>query len=158
MTIDSIINQDDKIEQLSDIEAIDAWVRFKLMRNVINAQNPRFVATDLCDKFEQHLSEFNGTGIYLVVSEVTDRNSSLARGIVNSEGPDNALFLFKRWTNSEMSVEDRLIGVRSQLRTASRQIGMPDTNVARDRVKYHSENDIPEYEVSSEDLENYLEN
>lgn len=165
--MDDILQMDDAVDTLSPLQVKDAWARMRLMRTFIDANGSRWIATDECDDVEGMLSRYAPQGIKEATIAAVGRGP-LSRAFGWEAGRGNIETAFAQmmldkcvdgysaartptenvYTEYEMVVEqldggeERLVEkARAELKNALRGCGMPDINVARERVRAHARGD-----------------
>ena len=133
--INSVLQMDDAVDNLTDQEVKDAWVRGQFMYQIIRANDPRFMRTDTCDSVEQVLSEMTNAGLKRASIEGLGREHPVTQSLGWEDGPGNIETLFERLTSTDVEMDD----VRANLKSALRGSGMPRINVMRSRVRQHSQ-------------------
>lgn len=137
----AFLQQDDKVDALTDFQVKDVVARGEFMQQIIKANGPAFMRSADCDEVEELLKEGSGESIIQAAIAGLGRHHSVVDTLGWEAGPGNAETLFARWMNVDDYSEEELVeAARKNIKDALRGCGMPRINVMRDRVDYHIEN------------------
>lgn len=134
--MDRILNMDDAVDELSDSEVKDVWVRGQFAREIFRA-NSRLLASEESDGIEQRLGQMHSGVFKELAVRYAGQDSELAAGLSWEDDRENVRYLWDRWTKDD--VENPVEAARERIKTALRGCGMPRINIMRDRVRYHQE-------------------
>jgi hypothetical protein len=62
-----ILNMDEAVDELADIQVIDAWVRGQFVHKILRGKGPRYMHTDEFDEIEKLLKDATGSGLKQVI-------------------------------------------------------------------------------------------
>ena len=136
-----LLQQDDRIDALSDQQVKDAYARGKFMQAIIKAHGSggRYMMTDECDEVEDKLSDGGNWMLPGIATKALGRGHNITRMLTAADTEEELIdVLFRRFTREDMSKERLIEEARKELKNALRGTGMPRINVMRDRVQIHS--------------------
>ena len=134
-SINQVLQMDDAVDELSESEVKDVWVRGNFMHQIIRANGPEFMRTDECDHLEQILKETDNAGLMQASIIGLGREHSVTQSLGWENGPGNVETLRERLTANDVSVDE----LRENLKSTLRGSGMPRISVMRSRVRYYVE-------------------
>lgn len=150
-SIEDFLSDDDAVDELSDLQVKDVFVRGQLMHQVFKAlSGPPFGQTDKQDRIEEKLSTGGPGSLGEVIEEITDEDASLRDAVSTTTPEDNIENLHDELFDS--TGDSHIEYLRDRIKTTLTGCGMPRINVTRRRVKYHTGEDTPSiYDPTSED-------
>lgn len=136
--LSEILEKDELVDELTDIQAIDAWVRGQFAHQILRGAGPEFMRTDRWEAIEQRLKEGTPAVLKEIALRQTGRNSDLSQALGWEDGPGNPRTLFNRWVKDD--AENPIQAIKQQLKNGLRGCGMPRITIYRERVQYHANN------------------
>lgn len=140
----ALLSNDDGVDAMSDMEVKDTWVRGQLMYQIIKANrdvNPRFMASEDCDRVEQMLSEGPNAQLKAAAIQGLNRSHNVAQSLGWEDGPGNIETLLDILTKDGVDTDAMVPEMRENIKSALGGCGMPRINVYRARVKAHTADD-----------------
>lgn len=135
--LSGILERDGDIEQLSDLQVKDAWVRGQFIHQILRGKGPRYMHTEEFERIEKLLQDARPSALKQIAIQVSGRHSDLSQCLGWEDGPGNVITLFDRWTKD--GAEQPVAAAREHLKSGLRGCGMPRIEIYRHRVKVHTE-------------------
>lgn len=138
-----VLQMDDAVDDLTEFEVIDVFVRGQFMQQIIGANerggNRRFRHHHDCDDVQELLTEGSGSAIMQAASIGLGLDHPVSQQLGWENGEGNARTLFDRLTNTDMDTAKRVRIARKKIKETLRGCGMRRMKVTRNRVAYHIE-------------------
>lgn len=130
--IDGLLQADDQVEQLTDFEIMDVWVRMQLAHKLDRKLDHK-------DSIETKLYTTHSGYLRQAAVEIFGRESEAVDLLSWEDEASNVINLFEAWTKFPESDATKADVARAKIKQTLRGCGMARHKVARKRVQYYAE-------------------